>query len=66
LSKSEPTEPEQTQAGTSHQARPDPPERLDEATRALTSVAAEWDRRLQTIKRIAGSINEEQSRAARE
>jgi DNA-binding transcriptional ArsR family regulator len=29
------------------------PQRLDEATRAMTQLAAEWDRRLQSIKRIA-------------
>ncbi len=33
------------------------PERLDEATRALTCVAARWDERLQTIKRIAEAIH---------
>jgi len=29
------------------------PKRLDEATRAMTQLAAEWDRRLQSIKQIA-------------
>jgi DNA-binding transcriptional ArsR family regulator len=29
------------------------PQRLDEATRAMMHVAGEWDRRLQSIKRIA-------------
>jgi DNA-binding transcriptional ArsR family regulator len=29
------------------------PTRLDEATRAMTSLANDWDRRLQTIKRLA-------------
>ena len=28
-------------------------QRLDEATRGMTQLAAEWDRRLQSIKRIA-------------
>ncbi|MDR3647780.1 MAG: metalloregulator ArsR/SmtB family transcription factor [Acidimicrobiales bacterium] len=28
-------------------------DRLDEATRAMTDLAAQWDRRLDTIKRIA-------------
>jgi ArsR family transcriptional regulator, cadmium/lead-responsive transcriptional repressor len=28
-------------------------ERLDQATRSMSRVAAEWDRRLQAIKRIA-------------
>jgi DNA-binding transcriptional ArsR family regulator len=29
------------------------PKRLDEATRAMARLAAEWDRRLATIKRLA-------------
>ncbi|HEY2430552.1 MAG TPA: helix-turn-helix domain-containing protein [Acidimicrobiales bacterium] len=29
------------------------PQRLDEATRAMTELAGEWDRRLQAIKRVA-------------
>ena len=29
------------------------PQRLDEATRAMRQLAGEWDRRLQSIKRIA-------------
>jgi DNA-binding transcriptional ArsR family regulator len=29
------------------------PKRLDQATRAMTRLAAEWDRRLATIKRLA-------------
>jgi ArsR family transcriptional regulator, cadmium/lead-responsive transcriptional repressor len=29
------------------------PHRLDEATRAMMQLAGEWDRRLQSIKRIA-------------
>jgi len=40
------------------------PERPDDAMRALRSVAAEWDRQLWTIKRIAESIHKVQSRAA--
>jgi DNA-binding transcriptional ArsR family regulator len=31
------------------------PERLDEATRAMSGQAARWDRRLRTIKRLAES-----------
>jgi hypothetical protein len=31
------------------------PERLDAATRSLTHVAAGWDERLATIKRLAES-----------
>jgi ArsR family transcriptional regulator, cadmium/lead-responsive transcriptional repressor len=42
------------------------PQRLDDAARALTTVATEWDRRLRTIKRIAEVIHEEQSRPAGE
>lgn len=29
------------------------PQRLDEATRAMAQLAGEWDRRLQSIRRIA-------------
>jgi DNA-binding transcriptional ArsR family regulator len=29
------------------------PDRLDEATRSMAEVAATWDKRLQTIKRLA-------------
>jgi len=29
------------------------PDRLDDATRAMTQVASDWDRRLQAIKRLA-------------
>jgi DNA-binding transcriptional ArsR family regulator len=36
-------------------------ERLDEATRALARVAAQWDERLQAIKRIAEAIQTESS-----
>jgi DNA-binding transcriptional ArsR family regulator len=31
------------------------PERLDDATRSMAEVAAQWDRRLATIKRLAES-----------
>jgi DNA-binding transcriptional ArsR family regulator len=37
------------------------PARLDDATRALTQVAGEWDRRLATIKRIAEAVHRESS-----
>jgi len=40
-------------------------ERLDEATRALTQVARQWDRRLETIKRLAEAAHAEATRAAR-
>lgn len=35
------------------------PERLDEATRAMTKVAGDWDRRLNAIKRIAEAAHSE-------
>ncbi len=35
------------------------PERLDDATAALARVAAQWDRRLARIKRIAESVQAE-------
>jgi DNA-binding transcriptional ArsR family regulator len=38
------------------------PARLDDATRALTQVAGEWDRRLATIKRIAEAAHRESKR----
>ncbi len=38
------------------------PERLDEATRAMRSMAEEWDRRLQSIKRIAEENHRRESR----
>jgi ArsR family transcriptional regulator, cadmium/lead-responsive transcriptional repressor len=38
------------------------PERLNAAARAMTNVAARWDVRLQTIKRIAESAHREQQR----
>jgi DNA-binding transcriptional ArsR family regulator len=35
------------------------PTRLDEATRAMAQVARDWDRRLDTIKRIAEAAHRE-------
>jgi DNA-binding transcriptional ArsR family regulator len=35
------------------------PERLDAAVRAMAAVAADWDRRLNAIKRIAESAHRE-------
>ena len=37
--------------------------RLDEATRALTGVARQWDRRLDTIKRLAEAAHAQESPA---
>ena len=37
------------------------PERLDDATRALARVAAEWDGRLAAIKRIAEAAHRERA-----
>jgi ArsR family transcriptional regulator, cadmium/lead-responsive transcriptional repressor len=34
-------------------------ERLDQATRAMTDLAAQWDRRLTAIKRLAEAAHEE-------
>src|SRR5579862_3499237 len=34
-------------------------ERLDQATRAMTDLAAQWDRRLHTIKRLAEAAHAE-------
>jgi ArsR family transcriptional regulator, cadmium/lead-responsive transcriptional repressor len=34
-------------------------ERLDEATRAMADLAAQWDRRLATIKRLAEAVYRE-------
>jgi DNA-binding transcriptional ArsR family regulator len=39
-----------------YQVRPD---RLDQATRTMTEVAAQWDRRLRAIKRLAESAHAE-------
>jgi len=36
------------------------PRRLDTATRSMTQLAAEWDARLSSIKRIAESVAREQ------
>ena len=36
------------------------PRRLDTATRSMTQLAAEWDARLSSIKRIAESVAHEQ------
>ena len=41
------------------------PERLDAATQALARVAAEWDGRLATIKRLAESAHDERSKRRR-
>jgi ArsR family transcriptional regulator, cadmium/lead-responsive transcriptional repressor len=41
------------------------PRRLDEATRAMTQVAAEWDRRLHSIKRIAEAAHRNPPRKGR-
>jgi len=41
-------------------------ERLDQATRAMTEVARQWDRRLDTIKRLAEAAHAEAGRATRE
>ena len=35
------------------------PDRLDDATRAMTQVADDWDRRLQAIKRLAEAAHQE-------
>jgi DNA-binding transcriptional ArsR family regulator len=40
------------------------PNRLDDATRAMTQVASNWDRRLQTIKRLAEATHREAKRPA--
>jgi len=37
-------------------------ERLDQATRAMTDLAAQWDRRLGTIKRLAEAAHAEAKR----
>jgi DNA-binding transcriptional ArsR family regulator len=42
------------------------PQRLDAATRSLAQVAAEWDARLATIKRIAESAARDQSTQRRQ
>jgi DNA-binding transcriptional ArsR family regulator len=42
------------------------PERLDAAARAMTSVAARWDIRLQAIKHIAESAHREAQRKAQD
>lgn len=36
------------------------PKRLDAAARAMTAVAADWDRRLNAIKRIAEATHKEE------
>ena len=41
-------------------------DRLDQATRALTDVARQWDRRLESIKRLAEAAHAEATRATRE
>jgi ArsR family transcriptional regulator, cadmium/lead-responsive transcriptional repressor len=38
------------------------PQRLDDATRSMAQVAAEWDARLSAIKRIAESVARERER----
>ena len=35
------------------------PDRLDDATRAMTQVVSDWDRRLQAIKRLAEAAHRE-------
>ena len=40
-------------------------DRLDQATRALTDVARQWDRRLESIKHIAEAAHAEATRATR-
>ncbi len=42
------------------------PQRLNAATRAMTQLAAEWDARLSTIKRIAESAAREEQRERHE
>jgi DNA-binding transcriptional ArsR family regulator len=37
-------------------------DRLDQATRAMTEVAAQWDRRLAAIKRLAEAAHAENKR----
>jgi DNA-binding transcriptional ArsR family regulator len=44
-----------------YQVRPD---RLDQATRTMTEVAAQWDRRLRAIKRLAESAHAEAKNTA--
>ena len=39
-------------------------DRLDQATRAMTDVARQWDRRLATIKRLAEAAHAEAQRPA--
>jgi DNA-binding transcriptional ArsR family regulator len=39
-------------------------DRLDQATRAMTDVAAQWDRRLRAIKRLAEAAYAEDSKHA--
>lgn len=38
------------------------PDRLDDATRAMTQVASDWDRRLRAIKRLAEAAHREAKR----
>ena len=40
-------------------------DRLDQATRAMSEVAREWDRRLDSIKRLAEAAHAETRRATR-
>lgn len=42
------------------------PHRLDDATRSLAQVAADWDARLSSIKRIAEGVAHEQRRGQEE
>ncbi|HUA29606.1 MAG TPA: metalloregulator ArsR/SmtB family transcription factor [Streptosporangiaceae bacterium] len=39
--------------------------RLDQATQAMTDLAAQWDRRLNAIKRLAEAAHEENKRRSR-
>jgi DNA-binding transcriptional ArsR family regulator len=41
-------------------------ERLDQATRAMAEVARQWDRRLDTIKRLAEAAHAQATGAPRE
>ena len=40
-------------------------DRLDQATRAMADLAAQWDRRLATIKRLAEAAHAERTEATR-
>jgi len=40
------------------------PDRLDEATQAMAQLASDWDRRLQTIKRLTEAAHRTRKDAA--